>query len=196
MITVGIDLSLLSTGMVIFNNGKESIHIIKTKAGQFGRFERYNYITKQIFDILSDSKVLNELDMVAIEGYSLYSKGDAMSRAIENGAKLRFTMLSNKVPFIEVAPQTLKAFTTGVASADKQRVIESVRKKASKDFLKKFEDLNKKQKEDVADAYVLAEIAEYCLINSSKLIDIKSVKDKDEKRLLRMCKKLMEDHIY
>jgi len=63
--------------------------------------------------------------LIVVEGYSMRSSGNALTRLAELGAWMRQRWWRAGVPFTEVAPVTLKAWVTdGLSQADKMRVRE------------------------------------------------------------------------
>lgn len=189
MIVAGLDLALVSTGLYIRDTEEkiEKAIIIKTeskrknKPAQFkNRFLRYSYIT---FSIMKELPL--NCDLVAIEAYSFGSKGSAVHSMVENGYNLRLALLDNFIPFIEVAPISLKAFATGQTHSDKQRVMDAVKKEMSDVMLGELERLKKEEKNDLADAWVLAKIA-FGVLNVEKIED-----DSNKKGICERLSKLI-----
>lgn len=194
---VGVDLSLSSIGVVIRNLSgskiKEHVLVIDTKKKDKlfrNKMEHYNLICEWVMKLIPESTRL-----VAIEGYSLQSSGNAVSRMVENGARLRFLLWDKYIPFIEISPQTLKAYATGKPSADKQRVYECMEEHFDFGFITKLESYKQRQKEDLVDACVAADIGVFCLRLDSIAISLKGW-DNRFKRKVAMCKRIMDDHYY
>lgn len=89
------------------------------------------------YDLLSNwtMKYLNDCDQIAIEGYSMGSKGKTFNIA-ENVAVLKYKMYLNKFDFISIPPTTVKKFACK-GNADKD-LMYSVFKKETKENLKKI----------------------------------------------------------
>lgn len=178
MMVVGIDPSLASTGVYYRcieekTFKREEAFLIKTDPKKFvNRFERYKYIETKLVE-----KLPIECDLVAIEGYSLASRGSAVSAIVENGFNIRRYLYHNRVPFMEVAPQTVKAYATGQAFADKERVAEAARKTMRKSFLDQLSMYKRMEVYDIVDAYVLAQIA-FCRLTQV-----------GDERIRKMCSK-------
>lgn len=83
------------------------------------RVERYNLMIAHIMDRLTGSCI----DAVYIEGYSMGSKGMAITSICEYGGILRSRLVNGGFkPVYEVAPPTLKKFATGKGNSPKDLV--------------------------------------------------------------------------
>lgn len=178
MIIAGIDPSLEATGVYWRNleTKQEDLCLVRTKPHQFAtRFERYRHIELEVMKFLP----LN-CDLVAIEGYSLRSHGNALSKLVENGYNLRLALLTNHIPLVEVTPMTLKAYATGIAGADKLRVREAVLSTMPRRLCRLIEARCHNKQDDIIDAYVLARIA-FGILHVEALTDL---------RVKKMCARL------
>lgn len=139
---MGVDTST-KTGYVVLGSGAtvNAVGVIhyRPESDRFARFARYAY----------DLVVLVEkydIELVVFEGYS-YAGKFVNSLQYELGAVLRYVMWEKGVPFVEVAPTSLKKFVTGKGNAKKDLMLLSVYKRWDFDT----EDDNE------ADAYGLAQ---------------------------------------
>lgn len=135
---VGIDASLTSTGIAVFEDGD-----IKTLAIQSGLTgpERLIEIRNKVQDVVTGA------DMVLIEDYA-FSRGDKAHQIGELGGVLRVMFCEMDLRVIKVAPSAVKKFATGKGNAKKELMIKEVYKRW------KFEcDTN-----DEADAYTILQI--------------------------------------
>lgn len=83
--------------------------------------------------------------LVCIEGYG-YANANTLAPLVELGAVVRHRLYCNGIPFIEVAPASLKKFVTGKGNAAKQVMLLEVFKRFG------FETSD----DDIADAVALA----------------------------------------
>ena len=121
IISLGLDLSLVNSGIVLLENGK----IIKQKSIKskpvgdkpIDELKRIQKIVSEIEDIVSEYNPT----ISVIEGMAyMVTKTSSL---VQLGALNYFTraMLADyNIPFIVVAPMTLKKFITGKGNADKE----------------------------------------------------------------------------
>ncbi len=115
MIIIGIDPSLVSTGICLMPEDGEVIESNAIQPKSVG-MERLSFLRQQIINIIAKYDIH---DIRAfIEGYSHGSSGMRESMA-EWGGVLRLALYENNIEFIEVPPKTLKKFATGNGNADK-----------------------------------------------------------------------------
>ncbi|MET0465361.1 MAG: hypothetical protein ABW007_19525 [Chitinophagaceae bacterium] len=149
---VGIDLSLNRTGIVILQvpetdicsrNAKVTTRIIDSK--KLRGFERWTVINNTISDIV------NDCEFAAIEHYAMHGKGRAGLPLAEIGGIVRNTMFTALGrDFVMVSPTVVKSFI-GEGNADKQDMINRVKTWFGFDT----------EDDNLADAFVLAKIAQY-----------------------------------
>lgn len=115
MRTMGIDLSLTSTGISI--SGETSVIAVKTKGMQ-----RLSDISQAIISLVSTRKI----DAVAIEGYSFASRNSQAHSIGELGGVVRLSLWKNGIAFIDIPPTSRAKFATGRGNAGKNEVVSSV----------------------------------------------------------------------
>lgn len=120
---LAIDPSLSGTAM-IWGNGFDGFDILTAGGVATGktvadRVRRYRALVDKIIEPLTGSCIKS----VYIEGYSMGSKGMAITSICEYGGILRDRLLAGGFgPIYEVAPSTLKKFATGKGNAPKDMV--------------------------------------------------------------------------
>ena len=153
MITIGIDQSYTSTGIIALEDNKIlKAQIIQSPSGDDIFCRAWN-ISEEIKSFVLEF----ESPIVAIEGLAFAMSGNAT----RDLAGLQFCIISklmfqcNINPII-VAPPTLKKFATGNGKASKDDMINML-PKATLDYFKGNMKLNKsKGLTDITDAYFLA----------------------------------------
>lgn len=147
--SIGLDLSLVRSGTVILNS-KEVLHhgIIKSKpSGKSFLDELYRIrnIAEEIECLLPD----HDIDIAIIENLAF---GVRNSVALTQLSGLSFFVKSfladREIPFVMVAPTSLKKYATGSGKGDKDMLMMAVYKNYG------FESFDNNE----ADAYVLAQI--------------------------------------
>lgn len=125
ILIAGIDPSLTGTGVVIMNQtGKilfEKLILPKKLKG----VERLQFIRNEVLNTLK----LYNIDYVAIEGYSMNSKGRSVFDLGELGGVLRLTFYDNDIKYKVISPSSLKAFIAENGSADKEMMRSAVKMK-------------------------------------------------------------------
>jgi Holliday junction resolvasome RuvABC endonuclease subunit len=117
---IGIDPSL--TGLAFSNqyilNGKHSAETMRLSSSHIGtsvrdRLTRYSTLIEAVLEHLAPPCSLPSV--IVIEGYSMGSRGSALTGICEFGGLLRYNLSRSypKAIIYEVAPQTLKKFITG-----------------------------------------------------------------------------------
>ncbi|MFA7191056.1 MAG: crossover junction endodeoxyribonuclease RuvC [Dehalococcoidales bacterium] len=138
MIIVGIDASLTSTGIAVFDDAGIRTYAIQP---QITGPERLIEIRNKI------SHEAKNADLVFLEGYA-FARANQAHQMGELGGVLRVMFLEMGIKVIEVAPSTVKKFATGKGNAKKEDIAVAVYKRW------KFEaDTN-----DEIDAYCLLQI--------------------------------------
>lgn len=144
MYFLGIDQSLRSPGVAVVDGSGQLVRVYHLPTGKRRGAERLVYIRNKLFDtILTYPSAL-----AAIEGYSMGSQNRPFDLG-EIGGVVRVVLFDNKVPYVVVAPTSLKKFVTGNGQASKDSMRRAVRRKWKIDI-----DQN-----DACDAYGLARVA-------------------------------------
>ena len=115
MITMGLDLSLTSTGMSI--GGDTSVIAVKSKGA-----ERLYEISVRVLD----AAVSNSVEIVAVEGYSFASRNSHAHSIGELGGCVRMRLWEKGIPFVEIPPTCRAKFATGKGNASKGEVISAI----------------------------------------------------------------------
>lgn len=134
---IGIDLSMTSPAMCLFNGDSFSVNSCefyflsssdrylylhrKLHGELFPEYdcssERFNNIATWIVDVCK----LNNVDKVYIEDYSYGSKGRVFHIA-ENGGVCKYLLWKNNIEYTAIPPTVIKKFATGKGNADKERM--------------------------------------------------------------------------
>lgn len=145
---LAIDPSLAGTAYAFARPGRPvELERIKTSPASSvrARLARYEQISTPIVEVAR----LHEPVLCLIEGYSFASAGGQVSgRAhdrAELGGVLRWRLRDHVREFVEVAPSTLKKFTTGKGNAKKPEVVSVASRRWNQTF----------RTDDEADAYAL-----------------------------------------
>jgi len=167
MATIGLDLSLTSTGVVVLDNGV----VRKLVDGTYERAARPGAMTlsskhRGVERLIDLSNQLGEaigqfinmetaawvfgFPLAVIEGYSMGSRSGQAFSIGEWGGVARVRLRQMGISYIVVPPSTLKKFTTGKGNAQKDEMRLHVYKKWG------FEH----KANDVVDAYALARFGE------------------------------------
>ena len=163
---IGLDLSLTHTGWAILNYNKTIDYgtiIPKKLKGAM----RLSFIRNKLKKVIKKYKPV----LAVIEGYA-YSPNANMSFSIgENGGVVKLMLWANGIDCINVAPKTLKKFTTSNGNASKTQMAKAVKLKWKEEFKTDHE----------VDAYALAKMGYYILsgdygnLNEKELEAIKTV---------------------
>lgn len=142
MLSVGLDIST-HVGMALVGEGEDRGKVIHLK-DQRG-FLRLQLLADEVERTLSIWKP----ELVAIEGYAYCVNVKAFITLVEVGTVLRAVLYHTKVKWVEVAPKTLKKWTTGKGNADKKLMAESAKKWNFSSW-----------SDDIVDAYALAKMGQ------------------------------------
>lgn len=150
MIALGIDLSLTHTGLAVLSDGrlhsKKSIRSKPTGKRPINEIERIEHISVQIAEVIDQVKP----DIAAIEGIAfMASKTTALAQLSALNYFVRRELMKRQIPFVIVAPSSLKKFVTGKGNAQKDEVMLSIFKRWGVSITDDNE----------ADAYALAHVA-------------------------------------
>jgi Holliday junction resolvasome RuvABC endonuclease subunit len=173
MRTVGIDYSL-SSPCICINTGPEfnisncSFHFLTSTKKYEGVWrqnlditgtlhvdftsdeQRYAAITKWVLELLQEG------DVICIEGYSMASTGRVFNIA-ENAGLLKHYLWKHKFKFSVVPPTVIKKFATGKGNANKEKLQESFIEETGVN-IKYILNMTEKQwnpSSDIIDAYYL-----------------------------------------
>jgi crossover junction endodeoxyribonuclease RuvC len=161
MNVLGLDLSMTASGCVVLKDGHLEVKLlIKTKPTaektHVKELERLMSIVSKIEDILSE----REIAMVAIEGLSFGSRNSsALIQLSGLNYMVRKLLYEYKIPFVIVAPTTLKKYITGKGNGPKDVIMMNIYKK----YGVTLTDNN------LADGYALARVAEALMNKDIKL---------------------------
>lgn len=128
MITIGLDLSLAKTGIVILRD-KDVIFsgLIKSKpSGKDPKSEtkRLMGIVDEIFSTIDDKIGTEEPNLVLIEGIAFMARNStALSQLSGLSYLTRAELVLNDWPLVVVAPTTLKKFVTGKGNVEKDKMM-------------------------------------------------------------------------
>lgn len=123
-VIVGIDLSLTGTGVVVLDDGSITAKkLIKTKPsgdGPLAETERLLTIKEQIKDILEQAKP----SLVLIEGLAFAARNStALVQLSGLNYLIREYLVIKKIPFVIIAPTTLKKFIMGKGAGPKELML-------------------------------------------------------------------------
>lgn len=145
MNTIGLDLSLTSTGYSIL--------------GKTGRISVSSKGPERLFDIREDiSNILfsNSIEVAFIEGYAFSARNSQSHKIGELGGVIRLLMYEMSIPFIEIPPTSRAKFATGKGNAAKSEVISAVSAKTGIVWTGPGAD-------DECDAWILEEMGRHYL---------------------------------
>lgn len=151
MIVAGIDLSLSNTGYAVLNSESGYLltsGLIKTKPTETNLEElaRLRTIVEKIMELLHTGDVR----LVAIEGIAFMARNStALAQLAGLNYLLRNALFLSNIPFVIVAPTSLKKFVTGKGNGPKDNIMLEIFKR----WGVSISDNN------IADAYGLAKIA-------------------------------------
>lgn len=132
MITIGLDLSLTHSAVTILDNGKVlDTKVIKSKpCGDLpiDEITRLVDIVNSIFAMINNVLVSKDPKLVVIENFAFMAKGNSLTKLAGLSYLVRVELLEQGVPFIMVAPTSLKKFLTGSGKGDKDQIMMSIYK--------------------------------------------------------------------
>jgi crossover junction endodeoxyribonuclease RuvC len=131
MIVLGLDLSLVGTGYVLLEDGKmKEQKLIKSKPSgknSVKELERLITIRSQI--------TLPNIDLAVIEGLAFMARNSvSLVQLSALNYMVREHLYINKIPFLIVAPSTLKKFVTGRGNAKKDEMLLETYKRLNESF--------------------------------------------------------------
>ena len=168
MSVIGIDLSLTATGCIVLDKGKiVRRQLIKTKPTDNIRKE-----LERLFEI-RDSIDIADVKLAVIEGLAFLARNTtALVQLAALNYLVRERFYLDDIPFVIVAPTSLKKFITGKGNAAKDAMLLETYKRYGVSFTN----------DNICDAYGLSRIGE-ALVNSKIKIT------KIQKEVINLLKK-------
>ena len=145
---IGLDISLTCTGWCYLAEDDYTTGTIKTTPKDGIIQERVKIILKSLQSVLNTVKKCQEIDLIAIEGYS-FGVGKNASRAFdlaEVSGAVKLYLYKMGIPYVLIPPNTLKKFLTGSGRAKKNEMLKAAYKRFDVDV----------KTDDEADAFGLA----------------------------------------
>ena len=163
IISLGLDLSLTGTGLVILEDGKiTKRHLIKSKpVGDLPISEliRIQKIVEEIKTNIEGKKI----DIAVIEGLAFMARNaTALVQLSALNYMTRGLLAGMKLPFVIIAPTSLKKFATGSGGSKKDVMLIEVFKRWGVTILNDNEN----------DAYCLAKVGEHLLKGGKEKLPI------------------------
>jgi len=156
--SIGIDLSLVGTGVVLLIDGKVvAKELIKSKPVGDKPINELNRIRKIVGDI-RDKLPFENVDIAVIEGLAFMAKGNSLVQLSALNYMTRAMLADRNIPFVIVAPTSLKKFVTGSGNAKKDEMLLATFKRWGVSILD----------DNVCDAYGLAQMGLAILGGNSK----------------------------
>ena len=179
-ITVGFDTSLTHTGYAIMQGNKVlNSGVIKSKPlgnTPLDEIKRIDKIATESINKIDTTLPLNmPPDLVTIEGLAFMAQGTSLVQLAALNYMIRLLLMKRNIPFIIIAPTTVKKFITGSGKGDKDMMMMQVYKNYG------FEALDNNEN----DAFSLSVIGQAILGNL-----IKKVNKPQEEVLLLLKKQL------
>jgi len=172
MITLGIDLSLTGTGCVVMKSGKMvSNKLIKSKPSGGRPIDELNRIIK-----IRDEIEISDAKIAVIEGLAFMARNTTsliQLSALNYFVREKLSILN--IPFVIVAPTSLKKFVTGKGNSPKDLMLLATYKKYGEYFTN----------DNLCDAYGLAKIGHVLTQKNPKLI-------KPQQEVINLLKKQYE----
>lgn len=132
-IVVGIDPSMTTTGVCVYNpaDGEMDTIAIKTQKGKghelLDRMRRYREVAEKLYSFI---KPFSPVHIAAIETPSFNSKSSSASKLCELGGILRFSLIypfHHDIRLVdEVAPASWQSFIVKASQPDKKRIQDAV----------------------------------------------------------------------
>jgi len=168
---LGIDQSLRSSGVVVVGASNDLIYRGTVTPGKLLGVTRLACIRDSLRDVLAAEP---DICYAAIEGYSIESVNRSFDLG-ELGGLVRLVLHDAGIPFVVVAPKSLKQFVSSDGSATKELMREAVLKKWGMDF----------EQDDECDAFGLAQLARSFHLNTgttrAELEVLKKLRDTTKK---------------
>lgn len=154
IVSIGIDLSLTGTGVVMIKNGKIVLEkLIKSKPSGDLPVHELERIQRIVNEILNCTKSTT-IDIAVIENLAFgVRNATSLTQLAGLNYFTRAMLHAQGIPFVLVAPTTLKKFITGNGAAKKDVILMEVFKKYNVAFVD----------DNLADAFSLSKIGEAVL---------------------------------
>ena len=166
---LGIDQSLRSSGVVIVTENQEVEYVGTVTPGKLTGAPRLACIRDALRLVARPG-----IKFAALEGYSMESVNRSFDLG-ELGGLVRLVLHDAGIPFVVVAPKSLKQFVSSDGSATKELMREAVLKKWGMDF----------EQDDKCDAFGLAQLARSFHLNTgttrAELEVLKKLRDTSKK---------------
>ena len=159
--SLGLDLSLVGTGFVILTDGKiVDQGLIKSKPAGDRPIDELKRIQKIVADIDDNLQTLSSLDIdiAVIEGLAFMAQGTSLVQLAALNYMVRAMLADYGIPFVIVAPTTLKKFIASNGAAKKDAMMLETFKRYGVSIL----DNN------ICDAYGLSQVGLALLGGNSK----------------------------
>ena len=163
IVSLGLDLSLTGTGVIVLENGKIiRRHLIKSKPAGDKPINELNRIRKIVEEIETIvDPLVHQLDIVVIEGLAFMVRNATALVQLSALNYMTRAMLSDRgLPFVIIAPTSLKKFITGNGASKKDVIMMEVYKRYGVSITNDNE----------ADAYSLAQVGLALLGGNTKTL--------------------------
>lgn len=174
MITIGLDLSLTSSGFAKIEDDKYEIKTIRSKPADFKNdLERLEWITEEVF-----KSIPTETNLVCIEDWFTPQSPKQISAAmglIQLGTLVRLKMYKANLSFMVINNKQLKKYSTGSGAISKSLVLKEVFKQWNVDA----------NDDNQADAYCLAHLAKDIILTLKDNIQLVKYKEEIVKKVIR-----------
>lgn len=168
---LGIDQSLRSSGVAVVSEKQLVVHLGTLTPKKLKGVERLAWIREGLREVLAAEP---DIKYAALEGYSIDSQNRPYDLG-ELGGVVRLTLHDAGIPFLIVAPKSLKLFVASDGGADKEKMRQAVLKKWGRDV----------PQDDECDALGLAHVARSFHLNKGttrgELEVLKKLRDTDKK---------------
>lgn len=117
------DLSLAATGWAAFGPGQLAAGEVTwgtVRPPAMGEYERLNFIRSRVLELSEWA------ELVVMEGLSYGSNDPSAQERTGLAYLVRMSLFKRKMPFILIAPSTLKKFCTGSGAAKKEMMLREV----------------------------------------------------------------------
>jgi len=149
MISLGLDISATSTGVVVLDAEEKfsagvppKVLVEKAIKPKTKGLERCSDVAGGVLEVMA----LHKLDIITIEGYALGRFSGASIQIVSVGAIVRYFVMQHGHKWLEPSPNELKQFVSGKGNSKKEAMMMHV--------LEKWGHVSKNN--DTADAYGLA----------------------------------------
>lgn len=159
---LGIDQSLTSTGITLFDGIEYSFELIQTEKTKKTKCPTIDYTRRliQLKTRIAEIVEENNITHMAMEGMSYGSSGSTVFDLGGLSHLIRELFISKNIPFIVIPPKTLKKYWTGSGNANKELMILETDKKRISIPIRKNYGTKKEQKiladDNVVDSCALA----------------------------------------